>query len=119
MLAALWKEENKQKPGPKTEGITAHRRAVITDISHPARAEAGEFFNVSRRKIDEASYVHSHSPDLARMVHQGNIALKNAYRQVKGPEDRKKIAATKPPQGIYQVLVIDPPGLLKEIVDQK
>lgn len=108
MLAALWKEENKQKPGPKPEGITAQRGAVIKDVS-PTRAEAKEFFNVSRRKVDEASYVQTRDPELASKVHQGNIALKNAYRQVKGVEERQKIASTSPPQGTYQVIVIDPP----------
>jgi len=53
-LAALWKEENKKKTGPKPQGIAAQRCAAIKD-RHPTRAKTIEIFNVPQWKIDEAS----------------------------------------------------------------
>jgi N6-adenosine-specific RNA methylase IME4 len=108
IIASLWKEENK-KQGERTDLTSARRGAEVKDIGHPTRAEATEFFKVSRRKIDQATYVQSHSLDLAKKVHRGEIALSNAYRQAKAPEERQKIASTTPPQGTYQVIVVDPP----------
>lgn len=115
IIAALWKEENRTKPEIKTRDDkgrilpSALRRADGSDTGHPTRAEATEFFKVPRRKIDQASYVQTHNPDLANKVHSGDIALSNAYRQAKAPEERQRIEAIKPPQGTYQVIVVDPP----------
>lgn len=107
IIAAKWKEENK-KQGARVDLTSAGRPAEVRDVS-PTRAEATEFFNVSRWKIDQASYVQAHNPELAARVHAGDIALSNAYRQAKAPEERQKIEATKPPEGTYQVIVVDPP----------
>ncbi len=108
LMAVLWKEENK-KQGERTDlnETSAPRGAEVKDVS-PTRAEATELFKVSRQKIDRASYVQKRNPELANKVHHGDIALNNAYRQVKGKEERQKIASTTPPQGTYQVIVIDP-----------
>lgn len=65
LVVCQWKEENKKKTGPKPGGISALRCAEIKDEGHPTRAEATEFFKVSRQKIDRASYVQKRNPDLA------------------------------------------------------
>ena len=114
MIAARWKEENKEEPEQGTRDDkgrfqpSAPRGAEGKDSS-PTRAKAIELFNVSRKKIDKAAYVLKRNVDLANKVHTGEIALSNAYRQAKAPEERQKIEATKPPEGTYQVIVIDPP----------
>ncbi len=109
IIADRWREENKAKPGPKlADVIPATRSAGITDVS-PTRAKATGLFKVSRSKLDKAAYVRKRNSELANKVHKGDIALNNAYRQVKGVEERLKIATTKPPQGAFQVIVIDPP----------
>lgn len=107
VIAAMWKAEHREKPGPKKDA--ARRRAAITSDSSPTRAEARDRFNVSRRKIDQATQLLNDEPDLADKVHQGDIALSNARRQVKGVKERQKIANTTPPEGTWQVVVIDPP----------
>lgn len=115
VMAALWKEENKKESEIKARDEkgrilpSAQRGADGKDKEHPTRAEATEFFVVSRQKIDRASYVQKRNPELTTKVHRGDIALSNAYRQVKGSEERQRIASTKPPQGTYQVIVVDPP----------
>jgi len=110
MIAALWKEKNEKPKGQASPnyGKSAGRPADLKDAS-PTRAEAMELFNVSRWKIDKAAYVQKRNPELAEKVRKGEIALSNAYRQAKAPEERRKIEATRPPQGIYQVIVVDPP----------
>jgi len=84
VIAARWKEGNKQQRGGdrKSEEYksTAPRRAVDIDSS-PTRMEATRLFNVSRRKVDQASYVQSHAPDLANKVHSGGLKLSKAYYQ--------------------------------------
>ncbi len=107
MIATIWKDENKAQ-GERKDLTSAPPRAEVKDSS-PTRAEASEIFKVPRRKLDKATYVRKHNPKLAEKVHQGDIALNSAFRQVKGTEERAKIAATVPPKGIYQVIVIDPP----------
>ncbi len=107
IIAALWKEENK-KQGERTD-LTSPPRCGEVKQSHPTQAKTQELFKVSKQKLDRATYVQKRDPDLANKVHRGDIALSNAYRQVKAPEERQKIEATKPPEGTYQVIVIDPP----------
>jgi len=110
IIAARWKEENKKPRGQASPqyGKSPQRGGEMND-GHPTQAEAINLFKVSRQKLDRASYVENRNPSLAIKVHQGEIALSNAYRQVKAPEERQKIEAIKPPQGTYQVIVIDPP----------
>ena len=109
MMAALWMLENKATPGPKAADLVpAQRAAEITD-NNPTRQQATQTFNVSRQKVDRSRYVQNRAPELASQVHNGNIALNNAYRQVHGAEERQRIASTQPPLGMFQVLVIDPP----------
>lgn len=111
MMSARWKEENK-KQGERTDLTSTPRRGGSSTAfaeKNPTMAKAVEIFQISKGKLDRASYVQTHNSDLATKVHSGDIALSNAYRQVKGKEERQKIASIKPPQGTYQVLVIDPP----------
>jgi len=67
MLAAMWKEENKQEPGGErnrdNKGAfiqSTPRRGGLDTASakeNPTRAEAVELFKVSKQKLDKASYV--------------------------------------------------------------
>jgi N6-adenosine-specific RNA methylase IME4 len=110
MIAAIWKDENRERPGPKIEIIIPPPSGKTPDTHRGKTAtQASEIFKISRRGLDKATYVHRHNPELAEKVHQGDIALNNAYRQVKGIEERVKIASTVPPTGTYQVIIIDPP----------
>ena len=105
-LAALWKEENKKKTGPKPQGISASFDAEIKD-THPSRAEAMQVFKVSQRKVDEASKVLHSDPQNFEKVHQGEMKLHVAYSQVANKEKRSLVAEL--PSGKYQVIYADPP----------
>lgn len=112
IMAAMWIAENKKKPKPGPgRGKKKQRNGVSSDVleDHPTRNQAKTDFKVSQQKTEKATYVLTHNPELAIKVHQGEIALSNAYRQAKAPEERQKIENTKPPEGTYQVIVIDPP----------
>jgi len=116
-IAVLWMAENKQaRAGPGRghigEKTSASRHASVLDEpdkTHPTRAKAAEEFKVPRHKLEKATFVQKHNPDLLDKVHRGDIALSNAYRQAKAPLERQTIADTKPLIGTYQVIVIDPP----------
>jgi N6-adenosine-specific RNA methylase IME4 len=82
---------------------------LVVRRGYDTEEEAIQHFKVSRREIDKATKVLNTAPDLFEKVHIGEIALSNAYRQVKHKEEAQKIASTKPPQGTYQVIVVDPP----------
>jgi len=116
MVAAQWKQENKEEPQISARDESgrilpsAQRGAdALVSKSGATRSQATELFKVSRRKVDKASYVQARAPELAAKVHNGDIALNNAFRQVKGTEEKVKIANTVTPEGAYQVIVIDPP----------
>lgn len=115
VMAAMWSDNHKKEPelGPRsglglfTPSATRYAEGVVD--SNLTRQEATELFKVSRSKHDRAKYVNNRSPGLSQRVHKGEIALNNAYRQVKGEEEKERIANTKPPKGTFQVIVIDPP----------
>jgi hypothetical protein len=92
-LAALWKEENKQTPQTRPRDAvgrfqpSAPNEADGEDTS-PTRFEAMELFKVSKRKVDQASKLLHSAPDRFEQVHQGNLELRKAYREVKKEESR-------------------------------
>lgn len=107
-IARLWIKENKQKRDTEGKFQPLPPRSGNGEVPE-THSKAQDLFKLGQRKLDQATYVERHSPKLFEKVHQGEIALSNAYRQAKAPEDRKKIEATKPPEGTYQVIVVDPP----------
>jgi N6-adenosine-specific RNA methylase IME4 len=116
MMAAWWKNENKLEPATRPrndEGqfIPSEARASdgMTSGGRPTETLACRDFNVTKAGVDKATYVNTKDLKLAKRVHSGEIALNNAYRQVKLQQEREKINNTKPPEGIYQVVVLDPP----------
>lgn len=113
MMASMWAEENKQEPqaGPgRGHKTTPPRRGDVLNAEHPTQAAGMALFNVkSRKKVDKATFVRKHNPELAATVHKGDTALNAAYRAVKMVDEQVRIAATQPPTGLYQVIVVDPP----------
>jgi hypothetical protein len=93
-LAALWKEENKQNPQTQPRDIrgkfqpSARFQADGKD-TNLARSEAMELFKVSKWKINQASKLLHSSPDRFEQVHQGNLELKKAYREVVKEENEQ------------------------------
>lgn len=111
-LAVRWKDEHKKEAGrPPEENRQNNPQQRIGGLNngHPTQTESQTLFRVTQGKVDKATKVKNTRPDLFEKVGTGDIALSNAYRQVKSIEERKKIENTKPPTGLYQVIVIDPP----------
>lgn len=111
MLAANWIQEHKQEPQPGPgRGHTREKTPAPrgADVS-PTRRAAADLFKVKRRKLSKATTVLNKDPVLAQKVLAGDIALNNAHRQIRKGEEKLRIAATTPPSGQYQVIVIDPP----------
>jgi N6-adenosine-specific RNA methylase IME4 len=110
-LAVNWKDENNHQ-GARTDlqiATSAGTPCRSSESAIDTRAATRDLFNISRTKIEKATQVKNSRPDLFEKVGTGDIALSNAFKQVKGAEERVKIENTKPPTGLYQVIVIDPP----------
>jgi N6-adenosine-specific RNA methylase IME4 len=113
-MAAMWKDGHGQRPGPKTkdEKDAAQRCAEIDEDDPklgPTRAAAVQQFVVTRRKVDIATKLLNEAPDLLTQVHQGDISLKEAEREIRKSTQVSAIARTKPPVGKWPILVVDPP----------
>lgn len=106
LMAAMWAQENKRQ-GERVDLTSGERQPEVD--GHPRRQQAAADFKVSPTKIKHATTVLHADKELAKKVHSGEIALKNAHRTVKKTEERQRIEATAPPVGEYQVLVVDPP----------
>lgn len=113
-LAALWKEEKKKEPQPpppgpgrghKVEKAPAARSADAFDVS-PTRAEAAEFFNVSRWKVDQASKVLHAAPEMFQQVHRGEMRLSKAYRRVTNEETGASVAAPPSTATSYPIITL-------------
>ena len=109
MMAAKWAQENKKAPQPGPGRGKKRAANVVRSFKNPTRHEASSMFNVSARKVKDATTVLHDNQDGAEKVLQGEIALKNAHRTVKKKAERKRIEDTPVPAGEYQVLVVDPP----------
>jgi N6-adenosine-specific RNA methylase IME4 len=106
-LAVRWKDEHKKEAGRPLNN--SQQRIGELNNGHPTQTESQTLFRVTQGKVDKATKVKNARPDLFEKVGTGDIALSNAYRQVKGIEERTKIENTNLPTGLYQVIVIDPP----------
>ena len=84
------------------------------------RTEAAERAGVSERKMKQAKAVSEKRPDLAKQVVSGEMPLAAAVREIKREEIKAQledVAAreVKAIQGLYDVIVIDPPWPMEKI----
>ena len=84
------------------------------------RAEVAERAGISERKVQQAKTVREKRPDLAKRVVSGEMPLAAAVREIRREEIRAQledVAAqdAKAIQGVYDVIVIDPPWPMEKI----
>lgn len=108
-IARLWMIENKEqgKRSDLAEGTSPRCSGEVE--RYPTQAKAQGLFKVERRKLDQATYVEGHAPELFEQVRQGEVKLAQAYRRLKIAGQRESIKELKAPTGRYNVIVIDPP----------
>jgi N6-adenosine-specific RNA methylase IME4 len=93
----------------------------------PTQAEAAAMLNVSERSIREVKRLEREAPELLPRVESGEISLNAAVGEIKKRErvveiNRQKddlaIARPEAPQGLFHVIVIDPPWPYRDGIDQ-
>lgn len=85
-----------------------------------SRQQAAKSSGVSERKVRQAQTVRKASPELAQKVECGEVSLAAAVREIKRAEivDRLESIESKNVKeinGVYDVVVIDPPWPIKKI----
>lgn len=92
-----------------------------------SQADAAAMFNVSERSIRDAKRLEREAPHLLPQVAAGELSLNAAMGEVKKHDrvveiNRQKVelAAARPdaPQGLFHVIVIDPPWPYRDGIDQ-
>ena len=125
MMAAMYAKAHPEKPGRKSQTITVptpegRPKTVIVPIAtptggrnkaqqHPTRTSAAKRMNVAPKRTERAARVLAADPQLAEQVHRGEKKLAQAVREVTHTEQRARVAQLSPTEGVYDVLVVDPP----------
>jgi N6-adenosine-specific RNA methylase IME4 len=111
VMAAMWAKENR-----KPTGAAAHKdKSYPTGVSvgkaalQPALASASATVKVPITRAVRAAEVLRKSPALAKQVHSGEIPLKQAIKNIRLEEQEKAILAHTPAEGVFDVIVVDPP----------
>jgi N6-adenosine-specific RNA methylase IME4 len=84
------------------------------------RAAVAKEFQLSRRKLEQVHTVATRAPEVLEEVRQGRTTLADAVRGIKRAELVERLTAVeaveaKAAQGVYDVLVIDPPWPMQKI----
>lgn len=123
--AANLKRSEAAETRPRTEDGTWLPSSRGTDSTatgggHPSRQLKAEASNTNRGAVARGDYLYSRRPDLAKRVALGEITMPAAIREVKREEIIKKLESiqareAKELDGVYDVIVIDPPWPLQKI----
>jgi N6-adenosine-specific RNA methylase IME4 len=127
LLAEQAKAERAKKAG-KTGGRGRQSKNSLSEtcadkIAEPkrdTRKRAAKQQRVSEWKVRQASAVRRADPALAKQVFDGEVPLAAAVREVKRRETEAKLESVeakeaKAAEGVYDVLVIDPPWPMQKI----
>ena len=108
--------------------VNAGRKEVLSDnatdkipaVKRDTRKEMAESTKLPERKLRGAALVIKERPDLADKVEQGEIKMADAVREIKRAEvvaslESVKAREQKELEGVYDVIVIDPPWPMQKI----
>lgn len=114
MMAAMYAARHPQKRGPKPPSIFPGPRrsgnpGAPATTRAPAQEEAAKGMNVAPKRTRNAAAVLGAAPELADQVHCGKLKLAQAVRQVKHQQAHVAAAQLPKPDGVFDVIVIDPP----------
>jgi N6-adenosine-specific RNA methylase IME4 len=99
---------------PKTNSLPVDVTGKLLDPKEESRAKAAKQGCVSQWKVRKAQTVRTKRPDLAVQVANGELGLAAALREIKRADvlaDLESIETkhAKAIQGVYDVIVVDPP----------
>jgi N6-adenosine-specific RNA methylase IME4 len=91
-----------------------------SDQQSRSRVKAAKSQGVSERKVRQAGQVRKSDPELAQRVFNGDMPLAAAVREIKRREVKDNLESVavqeaKAVEGVYDVIVIDPPWPMQKI----
>ncbi|MDP3980470.1 MAG: MT-A70 family methyltransferase [Chlamydiota bacterium] len=94
-----------------------HKDDMQICISQP---EAAEMLNVSTRMVASVKAIEKAAPDLIKEIESGNMTVNNATTVVKRAQNIERLESieikeAKALDGVYDVIVIDPPWPIEKI----
>ena len=108
------------KAGRKQPILSETCADKIAEPKRDTRKRAAKQQRVSEWKVRQASAVRRADPALAKQIFDGEVPLAAAVREVKRRETEAKLESVeakkaKAAEGVYDVLVIDPPWPMQKI----
>ena len=121
--------DNAAKAAPKNSGGTKCATTVFAEVKpdgqldssqNRTRDKKAEAAGVSRKTVEMADTLANKRPDLIAQVKAGETTLSKAHTQAKKDEQLAKLTdisaqEVKAAQGVYDVIVIDPPWQMEKI----
>jgi N6-adenosine-specific RNA methylase IME4 len=82
--------------------------------------KAGELFGVSGRYVSDAEKIKNEAPEYVEPIMQGEMTITRAKQEIKRKQVKEQlndieVIETKTAEGIFDVIVIDPPWEMKKI----
>ena len=110
MMAALYAKQHPKPTGRPKKNVTPTGRNVLKKKQRaPGSTLAAGRMNVAPKRAEKAARVLKANPTLAAKVHRGEVKLAQAVRQVKQTETHSLAPTLEKPDGLFEVIVIDPP----------
>lgn len=107
---------NMKHGGDRKSDQSANLR--LDSVSQP---KAAELLNVSRRTVQDAAMIQREAPELEEKIMAGKMTINAAKTEIKKQSAIKSIEKiksqpTKNTDGLYDVIVIDPPWKIEKII---
>jgi len=105
----VFDEEARSRRGLRTDIVA---QVPPSEEMGKAREKLGQAFSVSGRYIDMAETIKEKAPKRIEAIKKGEKKISSVYREIKIKEQKKQIEKLKPEkaiQGVFDVIVIDPP----------
>lgn len=118
MLAAEAKQRQKLSKGRGKKGV--EKIPHLNSDDGRARKQASKLFGVNPHYVTDAKKIKNESPDLFEDVKSGKTTIQQAKQEIRRKETTAKLEdvsakQAKAAEGVYDVLVIDPPWPMEKI----
>lgn len=112
-------KEAKNRQGARTD-LDDNIKELVPESSKQSREHAGELFGVSGRYVSDAEKIKREAPEYVKPIVDGDMTITQAKREMKRSEVIQNLESVEAKQakeleGVYDVIVIDPPWPMEKI----